>query len=130
MLHELVAIVMLAIGLSHVLWAGRWADAALGWTRSRHPATTGMISGIVALAIGAAILLARPSTDGLLIITTVIGWIAAIRGVAWLLLPGIMLSLIPRTRSALTVGVVLGGLIQMAAGGALLFATSGLPTSG
>ena len=129
MLHQLIAIMLLVLGASHVLWSGLWADAAMTLTRSRHPATTGMIGGAVSLAVGVSIILAKPSTHGFLIITTIIGWISIAKGAGWLLMPSLMLAIVPRTRSGLTGICVIWGLVAMAAGAALLFAAGGADTT-
>lgn len=93
---QIVSIVLLVLGLSHVLWSGLWAEIVGQLMRSRQPATAGMIGGMFSLVIGLLIVLSDPPTQGALIITLIVGWVSLVKGAMWLLLPSVMLSLVPR----------------------------------
>ncbi len=121
-----LAVLMLVTGASYILWSGLWAHLLTEFTRSRHPGATGMLGGLVSLMLGLLIVLADSPDQGLLVITEIVGWICIAKGTMWMLLPGVMLSLIPRGRSAITGWIITSGILLLVAGGLL---TRGVMTS-
>ncbi len=116
---QVTAVLLVTIGLSHVLWSGLWGDMTSQFLRARHPAGIGMIGGVISLILGLVLVLPDPPGDGALMIATVVGWIMVVKGAAWLLLPGLMLTLIPRRTLTLARASVFWGVVSVAAGGML-----------
>ncbi|MCP4760057.1 MAG: hypothetical protein GY894_03945 [Planctomycetes bacterium] len=116
---QIVALMLIVVGLSNVLWSGTWADMITGTLTSRHPAAMGLLSGGIFLLLGLAIILTKPPTDGMLIIATIVGWIMIAKGGLWLLAPPIMLRLAPRRASTAASLHVAFGLFAIIAGGVL-----------
>lgn len=116
---QITSIVLIAAGLSQVMWSGLWADMTAHFMRSRHPAGIGMLIGMLALIIGLLLILPDDPRDGSLMITTVVGWIIVVKAGIWLLLPGLALALVPRRTGAIATLSVSWGLISLIAGGIL-----------
>ena len=116
---QITAIMLIAAGLSQVLWSGLWADLTAQFMRSRHPAGTGMLIGMLALVLGLLLILPDHPRSGPLIITTIVGWIMVVKAGVWLLLPGLALAVVPRRTRAIATLSVFWGLISMTAGGVL-----------
>ena len=116
---QITSITPIVLGLSHVLWAGLWADMATQFIRSRHPAGAGMIGGTIALILGLLLVLPHHHDQGVRVLTVVVGWILVVKGAAWLLLPGLMLALVPRRPVAIARLSVFWGVVAMTAGGVL-----------
>ncbi|MDP6986487.1 MAG: hypothetical protein QGG74_00450 [Phycisphaerales bacterium] len=116
---QITAVLLITVGLSQVLWSGLWADMSSQFIRSRHPAGIGMVGGMVSLILGLVLVLPDRSSDGVLVITIVVGWIMVVKGGAWLLLPGLMLALIPRRTLTIATASVFWGVVSIAAGGVL-----------
>ncbi len=127
---QIVAVMLIAVGLSNVLWSGTWADMITGSLTSRHPAAMGLLSGSIGLLLGLAVVLSGPPTEGPLIITAVVGWIMIAKGSLWLLVPPMMLRLAPRRASTAASLHVATGLLAVIAGCVLAWAafTSMTPT--
>lgn len=113
---QVVSIILLVLGLSHVLWSGLWSEIAGQLMRSRQPATAGMIGGMISLVLGLLIVLSDPPTQGALVITVVVGWAVVIKGAMWLLLPGVMVSLVPRRPNVHARVSVFWGVLAIVAG--------------
>ena len=119
---QLVAIMLIMLGLSHVLWSGTWADFSMNMLGGRTPAGWGMLSGSIALLAGLAIVLSTPPRHGFLMIGTVVGWLLIVKGSCWLVLPPVMMRLIPQRASTFALLNVIWGVLSVVAGGILLWA--------
>jgi hypothetical protein len=122
---QIVAIMLIVLGLSNVLWSGTWADMITGSLSSRHPAAMGLLAGAIGLLLGLLVVLTDPPTNGLLLITLVVGWIMIAKGALWLLVPPLMLRTVPRRGSRAAAIHVAMGLVTTAAGGLLAWAAFG-----
>ncbi len=119
---QLVAIMLIMLGLSHVLWSGTWADFSMNMLGGRTPAGWGMLSGSIALLAGLAIVLSTPPRDGFLMIGMVVGWLLIVKGSCWLVLPPVMMRLIPQRASTFALLNVIWGVLSVVAGSILLWA--------
>ncbi len=119
---EIVAVMLVVMGLSHVMWSGTWGDLSMNMLSGRTPAAMGLIGGGIALLLGLMIVLSEPPTDGALVIATAVGWLLIAKGGLWLLLPPLLLHLLPRRASTFATLNVVWGLIAVIAGGVLIWA--------
>lgn len=113
-LAQALGLYLIVIGLAGLFAPQRWR--ALLEELERSPALV-MIAGVVAFAIGAALVLVHSIlTDPLAIIVTVIGWGALIKGALLIAVPGPLMRLgraatsVTRIWSiaALVLGILLG----------------------
>ncbi|MCH2143349.1 MAG: hypothetical protein MK077_10180 [Phycisphaerales bacterium] len=119
---QMVAIMLIVLGLSNVLWSGTWADFSMNMLGGRTPAGWGMLGGSIALLAGLAIVLSKPPQDGFLIIGTIVGWLMIAKGSLWLVLPPLVMRMIPQRASTFAMLNVIWGVLAIAAGGVLIWA--------
>ena len=108
-----MAITALAVGASHLLRPGDWADAYRLLSRCGRPGA--FVNGGLSLVPGAAIVAAHGSWMWPGAVLTAFGWLLVIKGVACLLAPDLALRSMERG-GCNPRGFVVGGVAALAIG--------------